>query len=117
MVEVSNPAPGTFCWVELGTSDGAAAKKFYTSLFGWTWTDFPGEAGPYTILQKDRKDAAALYQMGAQQQGVPPHWNSYIAVESADDATAHAKELGANVLMGPFVLLPRLLHNLRQVSP
>jgi predicted enzyme related to lactoylglutathione lyase len=26
--------PGTFCWVELGTTNGEAAKKFYTQLFG-----------------------------------------------------------------------------------
>lgn len=101
MVEKTRHEPGTFCWVELGTSDGPAAKRFYASLFGWTWTDFPGRAGPYTILQKNGKDAAALYQMGAQQ-GVPPNWASYVRVESADDAAARAKGLGAKVLMGPF---------------
>lgn len=101
MAEKTRHEPGTFCWVELGTSDGPAAKRFYASLFGWTWTDFPGRAGPYTILQKNGKDAAALYQMGAQQ-GVPPNWASYVRVESADDAAARAKGLGAKVLMGPF---------------
>jgi uncharacterized protein len=27
--------PGTLCWVGLATSDVAAAKGFYTRLFGW----------------------------------------------------------------------------------
>ncbi len=32
----------------------------------------------------------------------PPHWNSYVTVESADDAAAKAKELGAQVLIDAF---------------
>ena len=28
-------APGTFCWVDLSTSDPEAAKAFYAELFGW----------------------------------------------------------------------------------
>ena len=56
--------PGTFCWVELGTTDGEAAKKFYTELFGWTFTDSPiGPGMVYTMLKQDGKDVGALYQM------------------------------------------------------
>jgi predicted enzyme related to lactoylglutathione lyase len=77
MVEKAKHEPGTFCWVELGTSDGPAAKKFYTSLFGWTVNEYPmGEGGTYTMLLKDGKEAGALYALGPEQKGVPPHWNS-----------------------------------------
>ena len=41
MQETPNYKPGTFCWVELATSDGEAAKSFYTQLFGWTFEDHP----------------------------------------------------------------------------
>ena len=102
MVEVAKHEPGTFCWVELGTTDGAAAKSFYTSLFGWTFEDLPGNNGFYTILRKKGRDAAALYQLGPQQAGMPPSWTSYVRVEVTDDAVAHAKELGGTVLMGPY---------------
>ena len=55
-MDVSKHEPGTFCWVELATSDGPAAKKFYTSLFGWSVVDNPmGDAGVYTMLQKNGK--------------------------------------------------------------
>jgi predicted enzyme related to lactoylglutathione lyase len=47
----------------------------------------------------------ALYQMSAQQQGVPPHWNSYVTVASADDSAAQAKKLGGNVMLEPFDVL------------
>ena len=36
--------PGTFCWVELGTTDGEAAKKFYTLLFDWDFYRQPSGA-------------------------------------------------------------------------
>ena len=69
-------APGTFCWVELGTLDGEAAKKFYTELFGWDLTDNPiGPGMVYTMLKLDGKDVGALYGMPAEMTsaGVPPH--------------------------------------------
>jgi predicted enzyme related to lactoylglutathione lyase len=44
--------PGTFCWVDLATTDPAGAKAFYGGLFGWEAEDMPaGEAGTYTMLR------------------------------------------------------------------
>ena len=51
---------GTFCWIELATTDQTAAKNFYSSLFGWTPNDFPmGPGDFYTIFKLDGRDAAA----------------------------------------------------------
>jgi len=102
MVEKTRHEPGTFCWVELATTDATAAKRFYESLFGWTSTDLPGPAGAYTILRKNGRDAAALYQLRPEPPGARPSWTSYVRVESTDDAVAHAKEIGGNVRMGPY---------------
>ena len=94
MAERMKHEPGTFSWVELATRDGAAAKRFYTSLFGWGVDEMPvGDGTTYTMLTKNGKRVGALYQMSAQQQGVPPHWNSYVTVASADDSAAHLREL------------------------
>src|SRR6185503_7968627 len=90
-------APGTFCWVELATLDGEAAKKFYTELFGWGFNDHPmGPDMVYTMLTLDGKDVGASYQMNSEMtsQGVPPHWLSYALVDNADESGAKAKELG-----------------------
>lgn len=103
MPAVTSQQPGTFCWIELATSDAAAAKAFYTSLFGWTTTEHDmGEMGTYYIFLKDGKQVAAMYQQGADMQGVPPNWLSYVAVQSADDAVAKANSLGAQDVQGPF---------------
>jgi uncharacterized protein len=98
-------APGTFSWADLGTPDPASAKRFYTGLFGWAFEDRPISEGEYyTILLQDGKPVAALYAQQADQRaaGIPPHWLSYVTVESADRVAGRASELGGTVLAPPF---------------
>ena len=103
MTTTAQHAIGTFCWPELASTDQAGAKTFYAGLFGWTPNDAPmGDGNVYTIFKKDDRDAAALYQMGKEQASMPPHWGSYVAVASADEAAALATKLGARVAMAPF---------------
>jgi predicted enzyme related to lactoylglutathione lyase len=94
-------APGTFSWVDLTTSDGAGAKAFYGGLFGWEFEDneIPGDGGVYSTCKVGGENVAAIAPATDQ---FPPHWNNYVTVASADDATAKAKELGANVIEEPF---------------
>ena len=102
-VETMNP-PGTFSWVELGTTNAGQALAFYTELFGWETRDTPMGEGSYHIFQRDGKDVAAMYRLMPDQlqQGVPAHWMSYVAVTDADDAAARATALGGTVVGGPF---------------
>ena len=103
--EVPDPTPGTFCWVELGTSDNDAAKNFYTQLFDWEYVDNPmGDQGVYTILKLDGKDIGGLYKLMPDMvaQGIPPHWMSYVAVADADASVEKAKAEGATIMNGPF---------------
>ena len=93
----SHPA-GTFSWAELATSDGEAAKPFYTALFGWTYDDRP--VGPdmvYSMAQLEGRNAAALFTSEQ-----PPHWNCYVTVDDVDAAAARAGELGAAIVAEPF---------------
>jgi predicted enzyme related to lactoylglutathione lyase len=41
MGERTQHAPGTFSWVDLSTTDPAAAKAFHSALFGWEVDDRP----------------------------------------------------------------------------
>jgi predicted enzyme related to lactoylglutathione lyase len=97
--------PGTFSWADLATTDPAAAKAFYGGLFGWEAEDIPvGDGAVYSMMRLDGKDVAAIsaQQAGQRDAGVPPLWNSYVTVESADATADRAKELGATVHAGPF---------------
>jgi len=105
MPNIDKHDPGSFSWVELSTTDQNAAKSFYSSLFGWIVNDHPmGPAGVYTIFQVDGRDAAACagMQPAEREQGVPPHWNLYIASADADQTAASANDLGGTVLAPPF---------------
>lgn len=100
--------PGTFCWVDLATTDSVGAKAFYGELFDWEAEDMPaGEAGTYTMLRLDSEEVCALYELDPRQreQGVPPHWFSYVRVENADATAARARELGGTVLSEAFDVL------------
>jgi predicted enzyme related to lactoylglutathione lyase len=105
MTNIDRHAPGSFCWIELNTTDQNAAKKFYSSLFGWEVEDSPmGPDEVYTTFKLSGRAAAAGYSMNKEQraQGVPPHWGIYIAVENADDAAAKAKQLGGTIIAPAF---------------
>jgi len=96
--------PGDFCWNELGTRGAAAAKRFYAQLFGWGMQDLPmGPGFTYTLIQIDGKDVGGLYDLqGAQFEGVPPHWLTYIAVEDVDQSAQQGASLGGTVLQPPM---------------
>lgn len=97
--------PGTFCWIDLGTTEREAAKSFYRGLFGWDAVDNPmGESGTYSIMMVAGESVAAIYDQPEQQReaGVPPFWFSYVTVASADDAAAAAREAGGSVHAEPF---------------
>jgi predicted enzyme related to lactoylglutathione lyase len=105
MGERTDHRPGTFSWVDLATTDTDGAKQFYSGLFGWRTSDdpIPG-GGTYTMCRLEGRNVAAMSSQQDQEreQGIPPHWNSYVTVASADEAAARATELGGHVLAGPF---------------
>src|SRR6516225_8952722 len=76
MANIDKHAPGSFCWIELGTTDQNAAKTFYTSLFGWTVQDFPmGPGQSYSMFNLDNRNVGGGYTLQPEMRaaGVPPH--------------------------------------------
>ncbi len=105
MGERTQYAPGTFSWADLATTDSDAAKGFYASLLGWEAEDVPiPDGGVYSMQRRGGRDVAAIApQPQAQREaGVPPIWQSYVTVESADATAERAGELGATVHAPPF---------------
>ncbi len=85
-------------------TDQTAAKKFYSELFGWDIHEFTMAPNDFFTFKMDGCDVAAAYTLPVEQrsQGVPAHWNLYVAVENADAAAGRAAKLGAKVLAAPF---------------
>jgi predicted enzyme related to lactoylglutathione lyase len=99
---------GTFSWVDLATSDVAAAKSFYTSILGWEYEDRGAGGGVvYTMCRLDGDVVAGMYEMqeDTRTRGVGPHWMSYVTVEDADGTAARAAELGGPVVDDAFDVL------------
>ncbi len=92
---------GTPNWVDLQTTDQAAAKRFYASLLGWTFEDMPMPGGgAYSMAKRNGVDVAAVAPMppGAPE-GMPPMWNTYLAVEDVDAVVGKVEPAGGQVLM------------------
>ena len=93
--------PGVPCWVDILVDDPTRAMDFYRPLFGWEF-DGPGPGDYYEARLRDRPVAG----VGAAPEGVPPAWNTYVSVASAEHAIQAAVSAGASVVAEPFDALP-----------
>src|SRR5262249_56611940 len=103
MANIDKHAPGSFCWIELATTDQTAAKGFYKSLFGWAANDSPiGPGEVYTIFQLEGRAAAAAFVLKPSEtaKGIPPYWGIYIAVDNADDTSVQPGDWAARRTQG-----------------
>ena len=84
---------GVTSWVDVEVPDLDAAQAFYGGLFGWTVEQVaPG----YAIAKLDGLDVAGIASGSA-----TPAWNTYVAVDDADDAAARVRAHGGQVVAGP----------------
>lgn len=99
----SDYPPGVPCWVDTVQPDPAAAARFYEDLFGWQTQETmpPDSPGHYLMARLGDRPVAAV---SSAPPGAPPAaaWNTYIRVDSADDAAARVEEAGGRVLAAPF---------------
>ncbi|MCW3049287.1 MAG: hypothetical protein JWO74_3571 [Solirubrobacterales bacterium] len=106
MLERDGYLPGVPCWIDTSQPDPESAVAFYGGLFGWEFEDVmpPGAPGPYLIARLRGGDVAAV---ASQPEGGPSMaaWNTYIWVESADDAAAKVFDAGGRIVVEPFDVL------------
>jgi predicted enzyme related to lactoylglutathione lyase len=92
---------GTPSWADLQTTDQDAGKTFYASLLGWSYDDQPmPQGGAYSMALLNGETVAAIAPMppGAPE-GMPPMWNTYIAVDHVDATLKKVGPAGGQVLM------------------
>ena len=93
--------PGQFCWVEAATSDVAASKVFYGSLFGWTYKQDGEGWMEYIHLQCDGVEFGGLHALMPEQiaQQIPSNWLPYVKVGSIAETTARVRKAGGEVVV------------------
>lgn len=95
--------PGSFHWNELMTRDVAGAKAFYGDVCGWTFMDMPFDGMTYVVAMAAGEPAGGIYDIsGADYEGQPECWMSYVAVDDADAAAARVTAAGGTVVQAPF---------------
>ena len=103
MPERDGYIPGIPCWVDTSQPHPEAAVDFYRGLFGWEFEDVmpPGSEDKYFIARLHGGDVAAV---GSIPEAAPAvaMWNTYVWVESADEAASKVRDAGGGVLMEPF---------------
>jgi len=104
-MKVDGIKQGAPSWAELSTSDEEGALAFYTGLFGWEdqAQPLPAEAGggAYHLAQLGGDMIAGLSKQQPEeaQQGVPPHWSAYLAVDNVEASVKKVEAAKGGVLM------------------
>ncbi|MBD0373797.1 MAG: VOC family protein, partial [Pyrinomonadaceae bacterium] len=93
MSDQEMPANGAFCWNELATTDAGAAKKFYTELLGWNLKESEAAGVAYSEIVVGGSHVGGIYQLTAEQGGMPSHWMAYVDVDDVDASAKRAGEL------------------------
>jgi predicted enzyme related to lactoylglutathione lyase len=99
---------GRLLWVELMTTDLAAAERFYTNVVGWTIVPFSGAGMPYTMFSRGNDvmvGGAMTLPPELAQHKVPPNWGVYFGVEKLEPAVADVERLGGGTL-SPVIEVP-----------
>lgn len=99
---------GQLSWIDLMAKDMSTAKEFYGSLFGWAVEDQDTQGGPpYAIFTLNDQHVCGLGEMNDEMKssGMPPVWNSYIAVDDVQAIVEIAASLGAKTVMPPMQVM------------
>ncbi|WP_344690861.1 VOC family protein [Blastococcus jejuensis] len=92
--------PGSLAWNEAMVADSAAARSFYSAVFGFRFDEMPPEAGggdmDYTTFSTGGNPLGGL---GATQEGMPTGWLTCFSVADTDAAVATVQGKGGTVVM------------------
>ncbi|MGN9843343.1 VOC family protein [Nonomuraea sp. H19] len=90
--------PGSLGWVELYAPDPAAARGFYTAVFGWSVEDMPMGDTSYSVISPAGGDeTSAMAGIAELQHGDSPHWLPYFEVSDCDATASMAQQLGGTM--------------------
>ncbi len=94
---------GAASWIELTTTDVAAAKAFYSEIAGWELEDNPmPDGGTYTVVKVNGEGIGGIMQNPPGMENMPPMWTPYLTVDDVDISCAQAQAAGGQVMREPW---------------
>jgi uncharacterized protein len=100
----NDPEIGEASWLELMTTDWAAASQFYQDLFNWQPTDAMdmGEMGKYQMFNRGSRMLGGMMNKPKEMAQMPPNWAIYFRVPDINAAAERVKANGGRVINGPM---------------
>ncbi len=98
------PAVGDASWLELYTTDSAAALAFYRDLFGWQSTEDMdmGEMGVYRMFGQSARSLGGMMTKVGDMADLPTAWVVYFWVPEIRAAATRVTDNGGTVVNGPM---------------
>lgn len=90
--------PGSVVWTEQMSRDLDGAKRFFHTLFGYTYTDMTTPELAYATFEVDGVTGGGMGALPAEMGETPPHWLTYFGVEDTDAAAQTLLDNGGSVL-------------------
>jgi uncharacterized protein len=101
MAEAKTAIANKPTWVDLSTTDAAAARDFYSKVFGWKIDVNPDpQYGGYGMAKVADKQVAGIAPKMSPE--APTAWSVYIATDDADDLAKKVQAAGGKVVAPPF---------------
>jgi predicted enzyme related to lactoylglutathione lyase len=99
MSDIRTYPDGVPSWVDVEQPDPQTAEDFYGRLFGWSFTTVSAPDAPhYAIASLGGRSVAGL--AGADHG--PAMWNTYIAVDDADETASRVSAGGGEIVLEPI---------------
>ncbi|GAA4284421.1 VOC family protein [Brevibacterium daeguense] len=102
MPEIRN---GTPVWISLNCQDVEAARRFYTNLFGWTFTPPEESMGGYQLIMLGEETVGGMMRSmnpDGSPADVPSAWTVFLHVRDIEAAVESAASASARVLTAPM---------------
>ncbi|HEX5014771.1 MAG TPA: VOC family protein [Candidatus Limnocylindrales bacterium] len=101
MAQVVSATRNKPAWVDLAATDAAAARAFYSKVFGWTVDVNPDpEYGGYGLARVNGKDAAGIGPTQSPDQ--PAAWSVYIGSDDLEILSKSVVDAGGTVAVPAF---------------
>lgn len=95
---------GTPCWTDYGATDIEAAREFYGTLLGWSYTGGDPEYGGYLNAERAGEQVAGMGPV--MNPADPPSWTVYFATDDASATATRIREAGGTVVVEPMEVGP-----------
>ncbi len=95
---------GDVSWIELMTTDGAAAMTFYADVFGWRPTESMdmGPMGTYHMFGRHLGSLGGMMNKPPELAQLPPNWLIYVRVPDIPFAVDCIANSGGQILHDPM---------------